>query len=54
MVAALSASGTADDVATKIGTLLNAGLKQAVIFPYPVDGAGAKEAIIETILALSP
>src|SRR5216683_3403878 len=36
MVSALSASGTADDVAARIGALLDAGLKQAVIFPFAV------------------
>jgi 5,10-methylenetetrahydromethanopterin reductase len=53
MVSALSASGTADDVAARIGALLNAGLKQAVIFPFPVEGGSAKEATIATIEALS-
>jgi 5,10-methylenetetrahydromethanopterin reductase len=52
MVSALSASGTADDVAARIGALLDAGLKQAVIFPFPAEG-GAKDAIIATIEALS-
>jgi 5,10-methylenetetrahydromethanopterin reductase len=52
MVAAFSASGTADDVAARIDALLNAGLDQAVIFPFPVTGS-AKEAIIATIDALS-
>jgi alkanesulfonate monooxygenase SsuD/methylene tetrahydromethanopterin reductase-like flavin-dependent oxidoreductase (luciferase family) len=53
MVSALSASGTAEDVAAKIDELLRAGLKQAVIFPFAAAGCGAKEAIIETIEALS-
>jgi 5,10-methylenetetrahydromethanopterin reductase len=53
MVSALSASGTADDVAARIAALLHAGLKQAVIFPFPPEGGDAKEAIIETIEALS-
>jgi alkanesulfonate monooxygenase SsuD/methylene tetrahydromethanopterin reductase-like flavin-dependent oxidoreductase (luciferase family) len=53
MVSTLSASGTPDDVAGKIGALLNAGLKQAVIFPFTPEGR-TKEAIIETIEALSP
>jgi 5,10-methylenetetrahydromethanopterin reductase len=52
MVSALSASGTAGDAAARIDALLNAGLKQAVIFPFPAEGS-AKEAIIETIEALS-
>jgi 5,10-methylenetetrahydromethanopterin reductase len=52
MVSALSASGTADDVAARIGTLLDAGLKQAVLFPFPAEGS-AKEAITATIRALS-
>ena len=54
MVSALSASGTADDVAAKIDELLSAGLKQAVIFPFAAAKGDAKEAIIETIEALSP
>lgn len=53
MVSTLSASGTPDDVAGKIGALLNAGLKQAVVFPFTPEGR-TKEAIIETIEALSP
>lgn len=52
MVSALSASGTADDVAAKLQSLLDAGLKQAVLFPFPAAG-GAKEAIVSTIKALS-
>lgn len=52
MVATLSASGSADDVAGRIKVLLDAGLKQAVIFPFAADGS-AKEAITTTIEALS-
>ncbi len=53
MVATLSASGTADDVAARITRLFDAGLKQAVLFPFPAAEGGAKDAIIETIVSLS-
>jgi alkanesulfonate monooxygenase SsuD/methylene tetrahydromethanopterin reductase-like flavin-dependent oxidoreductase (luciferase family) len=52
MVLTLSASGTADDVADWINTLLEAGLKQAVLFPLAADG-DASGAILQTIEALS-
>jgi hypothetical protein len=52
MDSALSASGTADDAAARIDALLNAGLRQAVVFPVSADG-GAKRAILETIKAIS-
>ena len=52
MVFALSATGTPDDVAAKISTLFEAGLKQAVLFPLSVDG-NAKGAIMRTIEALT-
>ena len=52
MVLTLSASGTADDVAGNINTLLEAGLKQAVLFPLAADGDGSG-AILRTIEALS-
>ena len=52
MVLTLSASGTADDVAGRINTLLEAGLKQAVLFPLAADG-DARGAILQTIEALS-
>jgi alkanesulfonate monooxygenase SsuD/methylene tetrahydromethanopterin reductase-like flavin-dependent oxidoreductase (luciferase family) len=51
MVLTLSASGTADDVAGRINTLLEAGL-QAVLFPLTADG-DARGAILQTIEALS-
>jgi hypothetical protein len=41
MVLTLSATGTADDVAAQINALLEAGLKQAVLFPLAADGRGA-------------
>ena len=52
MVFALSATGTPDDVAARINTLIEAGLKQAVLFPLAVNG-DAKGAILQTIEALS-
>jgi 5,10-methylenetetrahydromethanopterin reductase len=52
MVLTLSATGTADDVAGTISTLLEAGLKQAVLFPFAADG-DARGAILRTIEALS-
>jgi alkanesulfonate monooxygenase SsuD/methylene tetrahydromethanopterin reductase-like flavin-dependent oxidoreductase (luciferase family) len=52
MVLTLSASGTADDVAGRINTLLEAGLKQAGLFPSAADG-DASGAILQTIAALS-
>jgi hypothetical protein len=52
MVLTLSASGTADDVAGRINTLLEAGLKKAVLFPLAADG-DASGAILQTIEALS-
>ena len=52
MVLTLSAAGTADDVAARISALLNAGLKQAVLFPFAVDD-DASGAILRTIEALS-
>ena len=38
MVLTLSAGGTADDVTARISALLEAGLKQAVLFPLAADG----------------
>jgi len=52
MVLALSATGTPDDVALRLDGLLQAGLKQAVLFPISADG-DAKSAILRTIECLS-
>jgi alkanesulfonate monooxygenase SsuD/methylene tetrahydromethanopterin reductase-like flavin-dependent oxidoreductase (luciferase family) len=52
MVLALSATGTPDDIALRLDALLQAGLKQAVLFPVPADG-DAKTAIVRTIEFLS-
>jgi alkanesulfonate monooxygenase SsuD/methylene tetrahydromethanopterin reductase-like flavin-dependent oxidoreductase (luciferase family) len=52
MVLALSATGTPDDIALRLDALLQAGLKQAVLFPVPADG-DAKTAIVRTIECLS-
>jgi alkanesulfonate monooxygenase SsuD/methylene tetrahydromethanopterin reductase-like flavin-dependent oxidoreductase (luciferase family) len=52
MISTLSATGTPDDVAAKISTLLAAGLKEAVLFPFAADG-DARGAILRTIAALS-
>jgi hypothetical protein len=52
MVSTLSATGTADDVAARIATLFEAGLKQAVLFPFAMNG-DAKSAILRTIAALT-
>jgi alkanesulfonate monooxygenase SsuD/methylene tetrahydromethanopterin reductase-like flavin-dependent oxidoreductase (luciferase family) len=52
MVFTLSATGTADDVAARINRLLEAHLKQAVLFPFAADG-DARGAILRTIEALS-
>jgi len=52
MVSTLSATGTPDDVAARISALLEAGLKQAVLFPFAADG-DAKTAILRTIAALT-
>ena len=38
MVLTLSATGTPDDVALRLDALLQAGLKQAVLFPLSTDG----------------
>jgi hypothetical protein len=46
MVLTLSATGTADDVAAQINALLEAGLKQAVLFPLAADG-DARGAILQ-------
>jgi alkanesulfonate monooxygenase SsuD/methylene tetrahydromethanopterin reductase-like flavin-dependent oxidoreductase (luciferase family) len=51
MVSTQSASGTADDVAGRINTLLEAGLKQAVLFSLAADG-DASGALLQTIEAL--
>ena len=48
MVLTLSATGTPDDVALRLDALLQAGLKQAVLFPLSTDG-DAKSAILRTI-----
>jgi 5,10-methylenetetrahydromethanopterin reductase len=48
MVLALSATGTPDDIALRLDALLQAGLKQAVLFPLSTDG-DAKSAILRTI-----
>jgi 5,10-methylenetetrahydromethanopterin reductase len=53
MVATLSASGTADDVAARITRLFGAGLKQAVLLPFPAVEGSTKDAIIETVMSLS-
>jgi probable F420-dependent oxidoreductase len=52
MVFTLSATGTPDDVTARISTLLEAGLKQAVLFPFAAGG-DAKTAILRTIAALT-
>jgi len=52
MVLALSATGTPDDIALRLDALLQAGLKQAVLFPISADG-DAKSAILRTIEFLS-
>ena len=52
MVLALSATGTPDDIALRLDALLQAGLKQAVLFPVPADG-DAKTAIVRTIECLA-
>ena len=45
-------TGTPDDVAQRLDALLQAGLKQAVLFPVSADG-DAKAAIVRTIELLS-
>ena len=52
MVLTLSATGTPDDVASRLDALLGAGLKQAVLFPFAADG-DAKTAILRTVEGLS-
>ena len=52
MVLALSATGTPDDIALRLDALLQAGLKQAVLFPISADG-DAKSAILRTVEFLS-
>lgn len=52
MVLTLSATGTPDDVAQRLDALLQAGLKQAVLFPVSADSV-AKTAILRTIEFLS-
>jgi hypothetical protein len=42
MVLALSATGTPDDIALRLDALLQAALKQAVLFPIWADGDAKK------------